>query len=206
MGHTMSKDRYPWTWLFIAVVILPFISYFVFWISLYAFGELLNGWIPAWFGDSSRAEIIVLAPDDSPEGFRPELITVSSAADYPSTHPGATFVIPRDRQNQVEERLKINLNLSWTTFEIKRLSDSQEQITWYYIYQESGDSSGSRYIASKDRVQLQSYRMEGDGGATGIGLLAWLVTLAVNVVVLGYFVLRAISLRRKNLRFRNATH
>jgi hypothetical protein len=202
----MSTDRYPWTWLLTAIVVLPFISFLVFWYSLYAFDWMLNGWIPAWFGDGSHAEIIVLVPDDSPEGFRPELIPVLSAADYSSAHPGSTFVIPRDQQNQVEERLKTNLNLSWDTFEIKRLSDSQEQITLHSIYQQSGDSSGSRYIASKERVQLQSYRLEGDGGATGIGLLAWLVTLAVNVVVLGYFVLRAISLRRNNLRSRNATH
>jgi hypothetical protein len=201
----MSKDRYPWGWLLIDIVVLPFISFGVFWISVSVGAQLTEGWNPAWFGDSSSAEIIVLVPDDSPQGFSPELIPFSSAGDYRSTHTGATFVIRSDQQNQVEERLKANLKLSWDTFEIKRLSDSQEQINFYYMDQ-VGDCYGSRYRASKDRVQLQSYRHVGDGGQMGIALLAVLVTLAVNVVVLGYFGFRAISLWRKNFRSRNATH
>jgi hypothetical protein len=201
----MSKDRYPWTWLLIAIVVMPFISYVVFWISIHVGAQLTEGWSPAWLGDSSSADIIVLVPDDSIEGFRPELIPLSSAGDYPSMHPGSTFVIGTDQQNQVEERLKADLKISWVTFEIKRLSDSQEQINFYYMDQ-TDDCYGSRYRASKDRVQLERYCHVADRGAWGIVLNAMLVTLAVNVVVLGYFVFRAISLWWRNLRSRNAAH
>jgi hypothetical protein len=200
----MSKDRYPWTRLLIAIAVLPFISYAVCRISIHAIAQLDEGWNPAWFGDSSSAKIIVLEPEDSPEGFRPELIPFSSAGDYPSTHPGSTFVIPSNQQNKVEERLKTNLNISWDTFEVKRLSDSQEQINFYFIDQ-ADDCYGSRYRASKDRVRLERYRYVGDRDEMGIVLIAVLVTLAVNVVVLGYFVFRAISLWWRNLRSRNAT-
>jgi hypothetical protein len=201
----MSKGRYPWTWLLTAIVVLPFTSYVVFWISIHVGTRLIEGWSPAWFGDSSAAEIIVLVPDNSIEGFRPELIPLATAGDYPSMHPGSTFVIGSDQQNQVEERLKTNLKISWVTFEITRLSDSQEQINFYYMDQ-ADDCYGSRYRASKDRVQLERYRHVADRGAMGIVLNALLVTLAVNVVVLGYVVFRNISLWRKNLRSRNATH
>jgi hypothetical protein len=166
---------------------------------------MVEGWHPAWFGDSSDAEIIVLVPDHSPEGFAAELIPVSSAANYPSAHPGSTFLIPVDQQNQVQERLKTNLKLSWTTFEIKKLSDRQEQITLYFMDQ-TDDSHGSRYRASNDTVQLERYRNVADRGAVGILFLAVLVTLVVNVFVLGYFVVRAIHLRRKNRRSQNAPH
>lgn len=138
-------------------------------------------------------------PDNSPEGFYAELIPLSSARNYPSAHPGSTFLIPIDRQNQIQEQLKTNLKLSWTTFEIKRLSEGQEQITLYFM-DRADDSHGSRYRASKERVQLESYRYVADRGGVGIVLLAILVTLSVSVFVLGYFVVRAIYLWRKNIR------
>jgi hypothetical protein len=97
----MYTVRSPWTWLIIVIFVLPISSYVVLWTSLYAIAETVEGWHAAWFGDSSAAEIIVLVPDHSPEGFSAELIPVSSAANYPSAHTGATFLIPIDQQNEV---------------------------------------------------------------------------------------------------------
>jgi hypothetical protein len=196
--------RSPWKWLLIAVVVLPIGSYIVFWVSLYTIAELFEGWHPAWFGDSSYAEIIVLVPDNSPDGFSAALIPVSSSRDYFASHPGCTFLIPSDRQVQVQERLKNDLKLSWTTFEVTRLSDGQEQITLYFM-DRTDDSHGSRYRATKDSVRLERYRYVSDRGGMGIMLLAMLVTLALNVFVVGFFVVRAIYRRGKNRRSENTT-
>lgn len=193
----MSTVRPLWIWLLIALVALPTGSYIVFWASLYTIARLSEGWHPAWFGDSSFAEIIVLVPDSSPDGFSPELIPVSSSREYFSSHPGCTFLIPTDRQDLVREHLKNNLKLSWTTFEIKSLSEDQEEITLYFM-DRTDDSHGSRYRATKQSVQLESYCYVSDRGGIGIVLIAMLVTLAVDTLVLGYFVVRAIYLRRKN--------
>jgi hypothetical protein len=201
----MSTVRSSWPWLLIAFFALPISSYVVFRISLYAIAELAAGWHPAWFEDSSYADIIVLVPDNSPDGFSAELIPLSYAANYPSAHPGSTFLIPIDRQNLVQERLKTNLKLSWTTFEIKTLSDSQEQITLYFM-DRTDDSHGSRYRATKDSVQLESYRYASDRGGIGIVLLAMMVTAAVDILVVGSFIVRAIYIRRKHRRSQNATH
>jgi hypothetical protein len=201
-GHAMSTVRSPWTWLLIAIFSLPIGSYVVFRISLYAIAELAEGWHPAWFGESSNAEIIVLVPDNSPEGSA-ELIPLSSARDYLCAHPGSTFLIPIDRQTLVQERLKTKLKLSWTTFEIRRLSDSQEQITLYFM-DRTDDSHGSRYRATKDGVQLERYRYVSDRGGIGIVLMAMMVTLCLDVLVLGCFVVRAIYVRRRNLRSQDA--
>jgi hypothetical protein len=195
----MSTVRPPWIWLLIALVALPIGSYIVFWASLYVIAGLSEGWHPAWFGDSSHAEIIVLVPDNSLDGFSSELIPVSSSREYLSSHPGSTFLIPMNRQDLVQERLKSNLKLSWTTFEIKRLSDGQEEITLYFM-DRTDDSHGSRYRAMKDTVQLESYRYVSDRGGIGIVLMAMLVTLAFIVFILGCFVARAIYIRRKSRR------
>jgi hypothetical protein len=61
------------------------------------------------------------------------------------------------------------------------------------------DSHGSRYQASKDRVLLESYRYVSDRGGGAVVLLAMLVTGAVHVLALGYFVTRAICRRRRKL-------
>jgi hypothetical protein len=200
----MSTVRPLWIWLLIALVALPIGSYIVFWASLYAIAGLSEGWHPAWFGDSSYAEIIVLVPDNSLDGFSSELIPVSSSREYLSSHPGSTFLIPVNRQDLVRERLKNNLKLSWTTFEIKRLSDGQEEITLYFM-DRADDSHGSRYRATKDTVQLESYRYVSDRGGIGIVLMAMLVTLAFIIFVLGCFVARAIYIRRKSRRSRITT-
>jgi len=199
----MSRIRSPWMWLLIAIVVLPISSYGVFWISLYAIAELDEGWHPAWFGDSSNSQIIVLVPDNSPEGFSVELIPLSSVGNYRGEHPNATFLIPIDRQAQIQERLKSDLKLSWMTFEIKRLSDTEEEIAFYFM-DRTDDSHGSRYKASKDSVKLESYRYISDRGGIGIVLLALLLTLIVNVFLLGYFIARAILLWRKNVRSQSA--
>jgi hypothetical protein len=67
----MSTVRPLWIWLLIALVALPIGSYIVFWASLHAMAGLSEGWHPAWFGDSSYAEIIVLVPDNSLASFFP---------------------------------------------------------------------------------------------------------------------------------------
>jgi hypothetical protein len=54
--------RSPWMWLLIAIGVLPITSYIVFWTSLFGIAQFAEGWRPAWFGDSSNAEIIVLVP------------------------------------------------------------------------------------------------------------------------------------------------
>jgi hypothetical protein len=68
--------RSPRKWLIIAVVVLPIGSYIVLWVSLYTIAQLVEGWRPAWFGDSSYADIIVLVPDNSPDGFSAALIPI----------------------------------------------------------------------------------------------------------------------------------
>jgi len=189
-----------------AIVVLPISSYIVFWTSLFAIAELSEGWRPAWIGDSSYAEVVVLVPDQSPDGFSAELIPVSSAGTYVAAHPGSTFLIPIDiaRQNQIQERLKTDQKLSWTTFQTKRLSDNQEESTIDFM-DRTDDSHGSRYRASKDKVELESYRYAADRGGMGILFLAMFVTLGVNVLLLGYFVVRAIFLCRKNARSQSTT-
>ena len=193
----MSTVRPLWFWLLIALIVLPIGSYIVFWVSLYAIAELSEGWHPAWFGDGSYAEIIALVPDNSPEGFSAKLIPFSSSGDYLSSHPGCTFLIPSERESQVRERLKNDLKVSWTTFEIKSLPEGQEEITLYFM-DRTDDSHGSRYRATKERVQLESYRYVSDRGGIGIVLMAMLVTAAVDTLVLAYFVVRAILLRGRN--------
>jgi hypothetical protein len=203
----MSTSRAPWIWLLVALLFLPFGSYVVFEISLYTIADWVEGWHSAGSAESSNAEIIVLVPekvsDNSPEGFSAELIPLSYARDYPSEHPGATFFIPIDRQNQIKERLQTTQKLSWTTFEIKNLSDSQEQITLDFM-DRTDDTHGSRYKAAKGNVQLESYRYVSDRGGIGIVFLAMLVTLCLDVLVVGSVVGRAIHVRRKNLRSQNA--
>jgi hypothetical protein len=200
----MTTVRPLWIWLVVALVALPIGSYIVFRVSLSSIAGLSEGWHPAWFGDSSYAEIIVLVPDNSVDGFSPELIPVSSSREYLSSHPGCTFLIPMNRQDLVQVRLKNNLKLSWTTFEIKSVSDGQEEITLYFM-DRTDDSHGSRYRATKDTVQLESYRYVSDRGGIGIVLMAILVTLAFIVFVVGCFVARAIYIRRKSRHSQIAT-
>ncbi len=102
----MSTVRSPWIWLLIGICVLPVGLYIVFWISLYGIAVLDEGWHLAWFGNSSYAEVIVLVPDNSTEGFSVELIPVSSAESYRSAHPGSTFLIPIERQSQFRNALR----------------------------------------------------------------------------------------------------
>jgi len=142
-------------------------------------------------GDSSYADIIVVSPDSSIAGFSVEMIPVSSVASYRASHRGATFLIPSDRQEELKMRLQDDLHLSWNTFEIKRISDRQQQITLYFM-DRTDDSHGSRYMASSDGVQLQSYRYVSDRGGIGILLMAGFLTAAVHALVLAYFLFRAV--------------
>src|SRR5215813_1252145 len=109
----MKNSR--WIHLLIATAASPISAYFVFWIALYTLAGLFEGWHPAWFGDSSHADILVVVFDSSPEGFSAEMIPVSSVADYTSSHREATFLVSADRQNQVKKRFEDNLKLSWNT-------------------------------------------------------------------------------------------
>jgi len=199
----MSTSRSLWIWLLVTILFLPIGSYIVFRVSLYAIAEWAEGWHSATSAESSNAEIIVLIPDNSLEGFSAELIPLSSARDYPSEHPGSTFLIPMGRQNLIKDRLQTSQNLSWTTFDINQRSDSQEQITLDFM-DRTDDTHGSRYIATKDGVQLESCRYVSDRGGIGILFLAMVVTLGFDVLVLGFVVARVIYVRRKRLRSQNA--
>lgn len=192
----MSASASRWIRLLVAILILPVSVYFVFWISLFALADLVEGWHPAWLGDSSYADVIVFLPGASPEDFTVELVPLSSTAQYVSAHPGSTFLIPMDRQSQVKEFLEKNLKLSWNSFEIKQLPNSGQEISFYFM-DRTDDSHGSRYKASKDRVQLESHRYVSDRGGVGILLLAMVLTAGVHILALGYFVARAIYRRRK---------
>ena len=194
----MSASTSLWIRLLGAILILPVSVYFVFWISLFAVAELVEGWHPAWFGDSSYSDVIVFLPGASAEGFSVELVPLSSTAHYVSAHPGSTFLIPIDRQAQVKQLLENNLKLSWNSFEIKQLAGGDEEISFYFM-DRTDDSHGSRYQASKDRVLLESYRYVSDRGGGAVVLLAMLVTGTVHVLALGYFVTRAIYRRRRKL-------
>lgn len=194
-----SKAGSAWMYLCIAIVLSPITLYAVVWVSTDVMAQLDEGWHPTWFGDSSNAQILVFTPDHAADGFSVDLIPVSVARSYTASHPDWTFVIPMDRKDQVQERLKTGLKLSWTTFEIKQLSDSDEEITLYFM-DRTDDSHGSRYKANKDGVQLESYRYVADRGAVGIVFFAMLLTLAIHVLVLGFLLIRAIYLTCKNRR------
>jgi hypothetical protein len=124
-------------------------------------------------------------------------VPLSSTAHYVSAHPGSTFLIPIDRQAQVKSLLENNLKLSWNSFEIKQLADGGEEISFYFM-DRTDDSHGSRYKASKDRVQLESYRYVSDRGGGAVILLAMVISTAVHVLALG-FVTRGIYRRRRKL-------
>ncbi len=192
----MSASASRWIRVLVAILVLPISVYFVFWISLFALAELVEGWHPAWFGDTSYADVIVFLPGASPEDFAVELVPLSSTAQYVSAHPGSTFLIPIDRQAQVKQFLEKNLKLSWNSFEIRQLADGGQEISFYFM-DRTDDSHGSRYKASKDHVQLESHRYASDRGGIGVLLLAMVVTVGLHILALGYFVARAIYRRRK---------
>lgn len=194
-----SKLGSPWTHLLIAVLVTPITAFTFFWASVYVIAELDEGWHPAWFGNSSNAEVVVLSPDQSSEGFSVELIPVSTAANYVAEHRGCTFLIPMERKEQVQERLRNDLKLSWTTFEINRLDNGQEEITLYFM-DRADDSHGSRYKASKDGVQLESYRYVADRGGVGIVFFAMFITFVVHALVLGFLLIRAVDIWRRKRR------
>lgn len=195
----MTRTNLRWMHFLIAIAVSPISAYGVFWISLYALAELSEGWHPAWFGDSSNAQIVVVVPDSSPEGFSVEMIPVSSVGGYTSSHREATFLVSADRQNQLKKRLENDLHLSWNTFEIKQIADGQQEITLYFM-DRTDDSHGSRYKASKNSVQLESYRYISDRGGIGIVLMAMLASAAVQVIILGYFLIRAIRDPQRRLK------
>jgi hypothetical protein len=198
-----NKLGSPWIHLLIAVLVTPFTGYAIFWGSLFGIAKLDEGWRPAWWGNSSNAEIVVLNSDQSPEEFSVQLIPVSTAATYAAEHRGSTFLIPIERKEQVRERLKNDLKLSWTTFEINKVADGQEEITLYFT-DRADDSHGSRYKASKDSVRLESYRYISDRGAMGIVLLAMFVTFFTHIFVLGFLLIRALYIWRRKQRLEKA--
>ena len=200
--HARVKSGSAWTHLLIAVLITPFSALALFWGASYVIAELDEGWHPVWFGDSSNAQIIVLNPDQSADGFTIELIPVSLVANYRAAHPVCTFLIPLDRKDQVQKRLETDLKVSWSTFEIKPISEAQEEITLFFM-DRADDSHGARYKARKDTVELESYRYVADRGGIGIVLFAMFITFAVHVLVLGVLLGRAIYLWRRSRRARS---
>ena len=197
----MSILRSRWMHLVIALVVSPISGYLIFWISLVVGAHISEGWQPAWLGDTSYAEILAYIPDNSGEGFSVEFTNLASAPNYTSTHPGSTFLIPVEQQKQIQKRLEDDLKLHWDTFEIKKISDDQEEITFFYM-DRTDDSRGSRYKASKDSVQLESYRYISDRGAWGVIGLAMAITLAVHVLLFGFLLVRAILYTRKKSRLK----
>ena len=201
-GPVQRKAGSPWTPLLIAILATPVTGVVIFWTSLYGIAALSDSWHPVWFGDSSYAQIVVLNPADSQGSPSAELIAVSGAAAYSTSHPGCTFLIPIDRKDEVQERLKTDLKLSWFTFDIKPLADGQEEITLYFM-DRTDDSHGSRYKASKDRVQLERYRYADDRGGIGVILFAMIFAFGIHVLVLGSLLVRAIYLWRKKRRLQD---
>ncbi len=195
-----GKLSSPWTHLLIAVLVTPVTGVAVFWLSLYAIATLADSWQPVWLGDSSNAQIVVLTSDHSPGGLSAELIPLSNRAEYRSAHPGCTFLIPIDQKEKVQEQLKADLKLSWFTFDVKPISDGKEEITLYFM-DRTDDSHGSRYKASHDSVQLESYRYAADRGAIGVLLYAMILTFGIHVLALGFLLVRAIYLWRKRRAF-----
>lgn len=193
------KSGSAWTQLFIAVLVTPFSARGLFWASTYGIAAISEGWHPVWFGDSSNAQVLVLNPDQSPDGFSVELTPISFLTSYRVAHPGCTFFIPVDRQDQVQRRLETNLKVSTSTLEIKKVSAGEEEITLWFM-DRTDDSYGSRYRANKDGVQLESYRYAGDRDGIGIVLFAMFVTFAIHVLVLGFLLARAIYWWRRSRR------
>jgi hypothetical protein len=198
MEKGRGKLSSPWTHLLIAVLIAPVTGVVVYWLSLYAIATWADSWQPVWLGDSSYAQIIVFSSDRS-TGRSAEMIPVSNAANYAAADPGATFLIPVDRTEQIQEQLKADLKLSWLTFDVKPLADGQQEITIYFM-DRTDDSYGSRYKASKDRVQLESYRYAADRGAIGVLFYAMVLTVGIHMLVLGFLLLRAIYVWRRQRR------
>jgi hypothetical protein len=195
----MKTSNSRWIHFLIAIAVSPISGYVVFWLAFYGLAELTEGWHPAWFGDSSHAEVVVVLPDSSPEGFSAELIPLASVTDYSASHREATFLIPGDKQNQLKKRLQDDHKLSWNTFDIKQISDRQQEITLYFM-DRTDDSQGSRYKATKNNVQLESYRYISDRGGMGIVLFAVLFSAGIHVVVLGYFLVRAVRQKKPSLK------
>jgi hypothetical protein len=193
------KSGSAWTQLLIGVLVTPFSAVALFWGSSYGIAALSEGWHPVWFGDSSSAQVLVLNPDRSPDGFSVESTPVSLLAGYRAQNPGCTFLIPLDRKDEVQKRLETDLKLPTSTLEIKRLSAGEEEITLSFM-DRADDSHGSRYKASKDGVQLESYRYAGDRDGIGIVLFAMFITFVIHVVGLGVLLGRAIFWWRRSRR------
>jgi len=190
--------RSPWMPLLIAVLIAPVSGVAVYWLSLYAIATFADSWQPVWLGDSSYSQIIVLAPDQS-KGPSAELIPVYNAANYAALRPGSSFLIPVDRKEQIQEQLKTDLKLSWLTFDVKPLAEGRQEITIYFMNR-TDESYGSRYRASKDRVELERYRYAADRGAIGILVYAMILTVGIHMVVFAVLLVRAIYGRRRRRR------
>lgn len=194
----MTVSRLRWMPWLCAILALPISTYVVFWMSFYVLADLDEGWRPTWIGNSSYADILVITPDNSTTGYSVELIPVSSAASYRALHRGATFLIPTDRQEELKKHLQDDLHLSWNAFDVKRISDGQQEVTLYFM-DRTDDSHGSRYKAASDGVQLERYRYISDQGGIGIVLIAMLLTAAVHAIVLVYCVYRAVRRGRASV-------
>ena len=189
--------------LVIAAVVTPLTAYLVFWGSVNVIARLDEGWRPAWLGNSSNADVLVFTADSSLEGFTATIVPIFNADGYRAEHPGCTFLIPAGRKSQLQERLRNDLKLSWTTFEIKTLADGQEEITLDFM-DRTDDSHGSRYKATNNKVELESYRYVSDRGGIGIILLAMFMSFAIHVLVLGFLLGRAIFIERRKVRSASA--
>ena len=199
LSPSTSKPRSPWIPLLVAVIVFPFSAYGVFWGLFFVLGDLSEGWHSASFGDSSFARVIVFTPDDAGNGFAVELVPVVYTEHYTETHPRSTFLIPTERTKDVQQRLQDDLKLHWNDFDIKRISDHEEEIVIFFM-DRTDDSFGSRYRATNDHVKLESYRYISDRGGIGVLLAAFVGTAVLHLLVIGGLLARAIYLWRKRAR------
>jgi hypothetical protein len=180
----MKKSGF-WLWERLLAILLLFpVSVFVFfWISCFFLAQWDEAWRPAWLGDGAGAEAIVILPADLPAGFSADLIPFSQANDFAHAHPDSTFLIPLDRQKEVEEQLKSRLKLASLLIEAAQLPNGSERISIEDM-DRADDSHGTRYDASKSSVRLTAYRFVGDRDAIGVMLGAMALSALLNVIAL----------------------
>jgi hypothetical protein len=172
-----------WKRLLVMLLILPISCFTVFRVALFALESWDVAWRPAWSGDSSRAEVIVVLPTGLSGDLSTELIPWSSAQDFANEHPGCTFLIPVSRQGEVMDQLKAKYGISWISLQATPLSENKQEVLVEDM-DAAKDVHGARYQASRTQVKLKSYRFIADG--PGVGFMAMEVTIGVHIIVLGF--------------------
>jgi hypothetical protein len=171
----------------ILLVALPVCAYAAFYIPIVIGGRMEQAWHPVPATGASNAKALIFLPDDSPSGFTLYLISLPAAASFVAEHPGATFLLPSDRQREVEEQFDKRFR-DHTILGISRTASGEQQIT-LEDFTRSGDFDGFRYIAYKDHAELSGYRHIGDrDGMVFVFLGMALAVLVPFVVALASFI------------------